>query len=62
MKSGQLEIAVAWAEKLPVGDLKYAVPRIAGTWAKTDAVKAKAWVSGLPLADADKAEILGKIK
>ncbi len=61
-KSGHPEIAAAWAEKLPVGDMKYVVPRIANTWAKTDATKAKAWVNGLPLADADKADILGKIK
>lgn len=58
----QPEIVAAWAEKLPVGDMKTVVPKVAGSLAKTDATKAKAWVNGLPLADTDKAEILGKIK
>jgi hypothetical protein len=54
------EAAMAWVEELQAGELKMAAGSIAEGVARKDAPKAKAWVEGLPLTDAEKAEIIQK--
>jgi len=56
------EAITSWAEKLPPADLKIAAGWIVTNWSKKEPAKAKAWVEKLSLPEADKAEVLKKIK